>query len=59
VTQAQIDSVTNAYIDVQNKALRNGQKYVKISGGRTISTEGVASNFRNGFILTFNNADGN
>jgi hypothetical protein len=57
-TQAEIDSVTKAYIDVQNKALRNGKKYVKIAGGRTISTEGIATNFRNGFILTFNTAEG-
>ncbi|CAF0777665.1 unnamed protein product [Adineta steineri] len=56
VTQAQIDSVTKAYIDVGNKALINGKKYVKIAGGRTISTEGIESNFRNGFVLTFTSA---
>jgi hypothetical protein len=59
VTQAQIDSVTKAYYEVQDKSFRNGTKYVKIVGGRTISTEGVENNFRNGFILTFNNNDGN
>ena len=59
MTQEQIDSVTKAYIDVQNKALIDGKKYVKIYGGRTISTEGIASNFRNGFILTFTSAAGN
>ena len=32
---------------------------MKIVGGRTISTEGVEDNFRNGFILTFSNNDGN
>jgi hypothetical protein len=58
VTQAQIDSVTKAYLDVEKKAIRNGTTYVKIVGGRTIHTEGVQDNFRNGFILTFNNNDG-
>ena len=29
-----------------------------IVGGRTISTEGVENNFRNGFILTFHSDDG-
>jgi len=57
VTQEQIDSVTKAYLDVGNKALRNGKKYITIVGGATLDTEGVADNFRNGFILTFSNAD--
>jgi len=56
-TQAQIDSVTRAYMDLNNKAIRNGKKYLNIVGGRTLSTEGVANNFRNGFILTFKSAD--
>lgn len=50
--------MTKAYIDVQKKALINGTEYVKITGGRTISTEGVQSNFRNGFILTFTSDQG-
>ncbi len=31
---------------------------MKIVGGRTIHTEGVDTNFRNGFILTFNSDQG-
>ncbi|PRP76421.1 hypothetical protein PROFUN_16058 [Planoprotostelium fungivorum] len=57
VTQAQIDSVTQAYLSLNDKAVRNGRKYINIVGGRTISTEGVKDNFRNGFILTFKKLD--
>jgi len=57
VTQEEIDSVTQAYLALNDKAIRNGQKYINIVGGRTISTEGVKDNFRNGFILTFKSQD--
>lgn len=57
VTQDQVDSVTQAYLEMNDKAVRNGKKYVNIAGGRTLDTEGVADNFRNGFILTFSSYD--
>ena len=53
-----MDSVTKAYLAVADKSIRNGKKYMTIVGGSTVSTEGVADNFRNGFILTFQNSDG-
>ncbi|PRP75335.1 hypothetical protein PROFUN_05646 [Planoprotostelium fungivorum] len=57
VTQEEVDSVTQAYLEVGYKSIRDGRSYVNIAGGTMIGVQGMNENFRNGFILSFTSED--